>query len=114
MIDKFLVHSDTFMEDYYNMDDKLIKCEGSFVALTSLLKEGLEFYNYIVDKKLFQDNEQIQQILLQTNAKAGLLAVTEENAKNITLKNSFDIWQELHSTLIALSLLVLQETNDNE
>ena len=113
MLEQFLVDSDRLIDDY--TDDEsghLIICSESFATLTGILKEGLAINNKIIEEKLYQDNQVIQDCLSNISEKVSKIEINEENAKKINTKNAINKWEDLHAELLVLVMLLLAENVD--
>ena len=110
MLEEFMVDSDRLLDEYTDDENgNLIICSESFAKLTGVLKEGLVMYNKIVEENLYQDNYMIQNSLQLISEDAAKLDINEENAKKLNTKNAISRWEDLHTDLLTLGMLLLAE-----
>ena len=110
MLEEFMVDSDRLLDEYTDDENgNLIICSESFAKLTGVLKEGLAMYNKIVEENLYQDNYMIQNSLQLISEDAAKLDINEENAKKLNTKNAISRWEDLHTDLLTLGMLLLAE-----
>lgn len=110
LLETFLIDSDRLLDEYTDDEEgKLIICSESFTKLTSTLKEGLQLYNKIVEEQLYQDKPLIQSSLQLIGESAAKLEINEENAKALNTNNAIRKWEDLHTDLLTLGMLLLAE-----
>lgn len=110
MLEEFMVDSDRLLDEYTDDENgNLIICSESFAKLTGVLKEGLAMYNKIVEEKLYQDSDIIQSSLQLISEDAAKLDINEENAKKLNTRNAVSRWEDLHTDLLTLGMLLLAE-----
>lgn len=116
MLDEFFVDSDRFAAEYYDETGKLIISQESFNRLSTILKEGLEIYNKVVEDKMFSDDPVIQTLLSEVGKEAQKIEINEENAKKLNTRNAMEVWEDLHAGLVTLAIHIknAEEDDDND
>lgn len=103
---KILHKIDTLYGKYTNCDGKLILSEDALNVIDEVLKEGLLFYNEVVEEKdILTDGLKI--IMHNVYTYAEKLHKTEQNAKKINLQNVVVIWQQLICALAVFCNTIL-------
>lgn len=114
-IEEYLVDSDRMVGEYYDEMGEFIICSESFTKLTTLLKEGLDIYNFIVKEQLYKEDEDIQKLLSVICEKSSKLEINEENAKNLNTQNAISAWKDLQDYLLTLAVIILgSDENESE
>lgn len=116
MLDEFFVDSDRFAAEYYDETNKLIISQESFNRLSTILKEGLEIYNKVIEDKMFSDDLVIQTLLSEVGKEAQKIEINEENAKKLNTRNAMEVWEDLHAGLVTLAIYIknAEEDGDND
>lgn len=116
MLDEFFVDSDRFAAEYYNETGELIISQESFNRLSTILKEGLEIYNKVIEDKMFSDDLVIQTLLSEVGKEAQKIEINEENAKKLNTRNAMEVWEDLHAGLVTLAIFIknAEEDSDND
>lgn len=99
----------------HNMDEtgNIIIDKSTLKATTNIIQEGLLIYNYLVREELYKDNEAIQKLLVQIDTASQKLVITDENAKNLNMRDALISWTKIQGLLISLCLIVLNEENES-
>jgi hypothetical protein len=113
MLDEFFVDSDRFAAEYYNETGELIISQESFNRLSTILKEGLEIYNKVIEDKMFSDDLVIQTLLSEVGKEAQKIEINEENAKKLNTRNAMEVWEDLHAGLVTLAIFIKNAEEDN-
>ena len=113
-MEEYLVDSDRMIDEYYDELGEFIISTESFTRLTTLLKEGLGIYNFVVTEKLYENDEDIQKLLSIIYEKSSKLEINEENAKKLNTKNAIASWLELNSYLLTLVVMILGSEEESE
>lgn len=113
MLDEFFVDSDRFAAEYYNETGELIISQESFNRLSTILKEGLEIYNKVIEDKMFSDDLVIQTLLSEVGKEAQKIEINEENAKKLNTRNAMEVWEDLHAGLVTLAIFIKNAEEDS-
>ena len=97
----------------HNMDEtgNIIIDKSTLKATTNIIQEGLLIYNYIVREGFYKDNKPIQDTLVQINKFADKVVISDENAKNLNMRDAMINWTKLQGLVISLCIMVLNEEN---
>lgn len=111
LMKKILVDSEELLAHNTDETGNIIIDKTTLRSMTDVLQAGLLIYNQIVKEGLYKDNKAIQETLLQINNIADKLNITDENAKNLNMRDAMINWTKAQGLIISLCVMVLNEEN---
>ena len=109
LVDNILVYTNSYFKQFLTSEGKINYSESSISDLTKILGEIFKLNNYIVENKLYEDNLEIKECLIEISKYNEKITITESNAKNLDIKKAINYWENIHNYGFKLAFLIAED-----
>lgn len=90
-VDNIITWTDGYYKQFANDLGKIVYSESAISDLNKIVEEIVKLYNYIIENKIYTDNNEIQDILTNIYSYLSKIQINEQNAKKLDLKKSYKL-----------------------
>lgn len=105
---KVLLDSEELLANNTDSTGSIIIDKNTLKSLTMIIQEGLLVYNYLIDNNIHQDKEAVLKIENDISKISERMVISDENAKNLNLRDAMINWTKMQALIISLCVLVIE------